>query len=121
MSSQEKPIDLTKYNQPAQAPETAAFRTEPREPGRLAKLGRYLHQKWVDEDRPGLFELHVYYLPVALVMAGAAVNVSDDVLGTHFADDMAQVQVNKNTNPIYQTVEEAVQDIGKTAGGHAKK
>jgi len=75
-------------------------------------------RKYDEHDRPGVLEFHYYYLPVAIMIAGGYVEASDAVLGTHFTDEMANVQVMPHSNKFEQTIEKIVQDIGKAGGGH---
>jgi hypothetical protein len=98
---------------------------QPEQVGLFRRIGERVHTWWEDEDRPGLLEFHYLYLPVwlagAVAVGGAGVEASDDILGTHLADRMANVRVMEHSNEVFRTVEEAVRDIGKDAGGHIHK
>lgn len=93
---------------------------ESKQPNIFRRTYDRIYKKWNDADRPGIFAFHYYYLPaylpVALIAGGFAVAVSDEVLGTHFAEDMANVQVMPDSAWPVRLGQAAIQCVGIEAG-----
>lgn len=93
---------------------------EPRENPR-DNLFQQVRNRWEREGRPGIFEFHYYYLPVAistsLFWGGGIVNVADEVLDTHLTDELANVQVMPDSGWLARSGQAYVQCLGIVGGG----
>jgi|GEM_PF-2895235 len=81
----------------------------------------YIRKRWEDENRPGLFEFHYYYIPAAigatLVWGGMGIGVVDGVVGTHIADDLANIEITPDSSWLTQLGESYLQCEGIYGGG----
>jgi hypothetical protein len=84
---------------------------EPRELTRRERVVDAIRTRW--EDRPDLFTMQYYYLPLAVIYAGFGIGLADETFHTHIAESMAEVRVNPNANFVERNLQALVRQIGK--------
>ncbi len=96
------------------APTNPADNNGPSRPNnRLQKIKGQAKQRW--DNRPSLLELHYFHLPMAVIIAGCAIGVVDEVAGTGLAENMAKVAVDSEDGRVEQVWDKLVHEIGSAA------
>lgn len=88
-------------------------------PSRWTQLYEKARQKW--DDRPSAFEMHFYYIPMAIFAGALVVAAIDEQTDLDIAQTMYNVQVDPTENVVERTIDDIIHKIGASALDYQKE